>query len=76
MDVGFLKAIDVHVHAGHSCRQPLDLVQRELEDAAADMFVDLSGWSPGYFPPQIVCYANSQLCLNNPVWIGLPAYPT
>jgi predicted TIM-barrel fold metal-dependent hydrolase len=26
-----------------------------------NVFIDLSGWSPQYFPPQIVRYANSQL---------------
>lgn len=26
-----------------------------------NVFIDLSGWSPKYFPPQIVKYANSQL---------------
>ncbi|PXA95247.1 4-hydroxyphenyl-beta-ketoacyl-CoA hydrolase [Nostoc sp. 3335mG] len=26
-----------------------------------NVFIDLSGWSPKYFPPQIVRYANSQL---------------
>jgi predicted TIM-barrel fold metal-dependent hydrolase len=26
-----------------------------------NVFIDLSGWSPKYFPPQIVQYANSQL---------------
>lgn len=25
------------------------------------IFIDLSGWSPRYFPEQIVCYANGQL---------------
>jgi predicted TIM-barrel fold metal-dependent hydrolase len=38
MDVGSLKAIDVHVHAEHSCRQPLDPVQREFEEAATTYF--------------------------------------
>jgi predicted TIM-barrel fold metal-dependent hydrolase len=26
-----------------------------------NVFIDLSGWSPTYFPPQIVRYANTQL---------------
>jgi uncharacterized protein len=26
-----------------------------------NVFIDLSGWSPKYFPPQLVQYANSQL---------------
>jgi predicted TIM-barrel fold metal-dependent hydrolase len=26
-----------------------------------NVFIDLSGWSPKYFPPQIIRYANSQL---------------
>ena len=25
------------------------------------MYIDLSGWSPKYFPPQLVQYANTQL---------------
>ena len=25
------------------------------------VFIDLSGWSPKYFPPQLVQYANTQL---------------
>ena len=27
----------------------------------ANVWIDLSGWSPKYFPPQLVQYANSQL---------------
>jgi predicted TIM-barrel fold metal-dependent hydrolase len=27
----------------------------------ANVFIDLSGWSPKYFPPQIIRYANTQL---------------
>jgi predicted TIM-barrel fold metal-dependent hydrolase len=27
----------------------------------ANVFIDLSGWSPKYFPPQIARYANTQL---------------
>jgi predicted TIM-barrel fold metal-dependent hydrolase len=26
-----------------------------------NVFIDLSGWSPKYFPPQVITYANSQL---------------
>ena len=26
-----------------------------------NVFIDLSGWSPKYFPPQIARYANTQL---------------
>jgi uncharacterized protein len=26
-----------------------------------NVYIDLSGWSPKYFPPQLVQYANSQL---------------
>jgi hypothetical protein len=26
-----------------------------------NVFIDLSGWSPKYFPPQLVQYANGQL---------------
>ena len=25
------------------------------------MYIDLSGWSPKYFPPQLIQYANTQL---------------
>jgi predicted TIM-barrel fold metal-dependent hydrolase len=31
-----------------------------VDDVAVD-FIDLSGWSPKYFPPQVITYANSQL---------------
>ena len=27
----------------------------------ANVWIDLSGWSPKYFPPQLVQYANTQL---------------
>ena len=27
----------------------------------ANVYIDLSGWSPKYFPEQIIRYANSQL---------------
>ena len=27
----------------------------------ANVYIDLSGWSPKYFPPQLVQYANNQL---------------
>jgi hypothetical protein len=26
-----------------------------------NVFIDLSGWSPKYFPPQVITYANGQL---------------
>ena len=26
-----------------------------------NVFIDLSGWSPRYFPPQVIHYANTQL---------------
>ena len=26
-----------------------------------NVYIDLSGWSPKYFPPQLVQYANTQL---------------
>ena len=29
-----------------------------------NVFIDLSGWNPKYFPPQIVRYASSQLGHN------------
>ena len=38
MDLAKLKAIDVHVHAEHSCRQPLDPIQAEFEAAASTYF--------------------------------------
>ena len=38
MDLDKLIAIDVHVHAEHSCRQPLDPIQAEFEAAASSYF--------------------------------------
>jgi predicted TIM-barrel fold metal-dependent hydrolase len=37
-DIADLIAIDVHVHAEHSCRQPLDPVQARFEEAASAYF--------------------------------------
>lgn len=37
-DVADLVAIDVHVHAEHSCRQPLDPIQAKFEEAASAYF--------------------------------------
>lgn len=37
MDLAKIKAIDVHVHAERSCRQPLDPAQAEF-DAAATLY--------------------------------------
>lgn len=38
MDLDKIIAIDVHVHAEHSCRQPLDPIQAEFEAAASSYF--------------------------------------
>ena len=38
-----------------------------------NVWIDLSGWSPRYFPPQLVQYANSQL-RGKVLRIGLPAH--
>ena len=38
-----------------------------------NVYIDLSGWSPKYFPPQLVQYANSQLQAQDAVRLGLPA---
>src|SRR3569833_448137 len=38
MGLAKLKAIDVHVHAEHSCRQPHDPIQAEFEAAASSYF--------------------------------------
>ena len=37
-------------------------------DPQADVYIDLSGWSPKYFPPQLVHYANT--LLKNKVLFG------
>lgn len=37
-DIADLIAIDVHVHAEHSCRQPLDPIQARFEEAASAYF--------------------------------------
>jgi hypothetical protein len=38
MNVKGLVAIDVHVHAAVSCRQPIDEVWKEYEEAASRYF--------------------------------------
>ena len=39
-----------------------------------NVWIDLSGWSPKYFPPQLVQYANTQLQGEGALRIGLPAH--
>ena len=36
------------------------------------VYIDLSGWSPKYFPPILVQYANTLLKEQHPVRLGLP----
>ena len=36
------------------------------------VYIDLSGWSPKYFPPQLVRYANTLLKRAGPLRLGLP----
>ena len=38
-----------------------------------NVYIDLSGWSPKYFPPQLVQYANGQLKDEDAVRLGLAA---
>ena len=38
-----------------------------------NVFIDLSGWSPKYFPKQVIQYANTQLKQKMLFGIGLPA---
>ena len=38
----------------------------------ANVYIDLSGWSPKYFPPQLVRAANSFLQAQGAVRVGLP----
>ena len=38
-----------------------------------NVYIDLSGWSPKYFPPQLVQYANTQLKTQDAVRLGLSA---
>ena len=37
------------------------------------VYIDLSGWSPKYFPPQLVQYANTPAQAQGAVRLGLPA---
>ena len=37
-----------------------------------EVYIDLSGWSPKYFPPQLVQYANTLLQAQGAVRLGLP----
>ena len=39
----------------------------------ANVWIDLSGWSPKYFPPQLVQYANTQLRDEGALRLRLPA---
>ena len=39
----------------------------------ANVYIDLSGWSPKYFPPQLVRAANGLLQAQGAVRLGLPA---
>ncbi len=39
----------------------------------ANVYIDLSGWSPKYFPPQLVRAANTLLKTQGAVRLGLPA---
>ena len=38
-----------------------------------NVWIDLSGWSPKYFPPQLVQYANTQLKDEGALRLRLPA---
>ena len=38
----------------------------------ANVYIDLSGWSPKYFPEQIIRYAEYAAQRKNAVWFGLP----
>ena len=38
-----------------------------------NVWIDLSGWSPKYFPPQLVQYANTQLRDEGALRLRLPA---
>ena len=40
-----------------------------------NVYIDLSGWSPKYFPPQLVRYANTLLQAQGAVRLGLPGDP-
>ena len=38
----------------------------------SNVYIDLSGWSPKYFPPQLVRAANTHAAAQGPVRLGLP----
>ena len=40
------------------------------------VYIDLSGWAPKYFPPILVQYANGQLQRESALRLGLPAHHT
>ena len=40
----------------------------------ANVYIDLSGWSPKYFPPQLVQYANTVLQAQGALRLRLPAH--
>ena len=62
-----LVAIDVHTHANISGREPRDPCARPFDEALSiathkpNTYIDLSGWSPKYFPQNLVQYTNSLL---------------
>jgi predicted TIM-barrel fold metal-dependent hydrolase len=68
-DLASLVAIDVHTHVHRSVSSPAGAQAGESLTAMASYFgtsatgytVDLSGWSPKYFPPILVQYANTLL---------------
>ena len=67
MDVSALDAIDVHTHVHRSVTDVTPEGGQALEAMAAyfkteaQVHIDLSGWSPKYFPPILVQYANTLL---------------
>lgn len=54
MDIGKLTALDIHGHAEHSCRQPLDPIHAEFE-AAASVYFRTDGKRPS-IPETIAHY--------------------
>ena len=60
------------IHVGRCAFDPSRAYARASADRVVDeslsmalhkdnVFIDLSGWSPKYFPPQLIHYANTQL---------------
>ena len=66
-DVTALDAIDVHTHVRDSVTDVTPEGGQALQAMAAyfkteaQVYIDLSGWSPKYFPPILVQYANTLL---------------